>query len=86
MATTRTTPARGVREPFLPEQRLSVEAALDAFTRGSARVNFFESDSGVIETGMRADLAVISGDPRRDDPFELTVSMTVLEGAVAHRT
>jgi predicted amidohydrolase YtcJ len=86
VAATRTRPSRGVQEAFLPEQRLPVEVALTAFTRGSARVNFLENDSGEIEPGMRADLAVISGDPRRDDPFELTVSMTVLEGAVVHRT
>ncbi|MDH3247380.1 MAG: amidohydrolase [Acidimicrobiia bacterium] len=86
VATTRTRPAKGIEEPFLPEQRITAEVALAAFTKGSARVNFFDHDSGAIERGMRGDLAVISGDPRREDPFELIVTMTVLEGAVVHRT
>jgi predicted amidohydrolase YtcJ len=86
VATTRTRPAKGIEEPFFPEQRITAEVALTAFTKGSARVNFLDHDSGVIERGMRGDLAVISGDPRREDPFELTVTMTVLEGAVVHRT
>ena len=85
VAATRTRPSMGITDPFLPEQRIPVDTALAAFTHGSARVNFFDHDSGVIERGMRADLAVISGDPLREDPFGLTVSMTVLDGAVAHR-
>jgi predicted amidohydrolase YtcJ len=51
----------GLREaaPFLPEQRLSLTQAIDAFTSGSAYVNFDEADAGTVEVGKRADLAVI---------------------------
>ena len=45
--------------PFLPEQRLSLTQAVDAFTSGSAYVNFDETDAGTVAVGKRADLAVL---------------------------
>jgi predicted amidohydrolase YtcJ len=45
-------------EVFLPEQRLDLATALDAFTFGSAFVNR-DDDSGAIREGLRADLAVV---------------------------
>ena len=45
-------------EVFLPEQRLDLATALDAFTGGSAFVNR-DDDSGAIREGLRADLAVV---------------------------
>jgi predicted amidohydrolase YtcJ len=56
------TPAMGeVRAPFLPEQAIDVETALAAYTEGSAFVNHLD-DTGRIEVGMAADLAVIDRD------------------------
>ena len=46
---------------FLPDQRLSVDAAIDAFTAGSAYVNH-DDDAGTIEVGRRADLAMLDHD------------------------
>jgi predicted amidohydrolase YtcJ len=43
---------------FLPEQRLDLAQALDAFTVNSAFVNR-DDDSGSIKEGMRADMAVV---------------------------
>jgi predicted amidohydrolase YtcJ len=45
-------------EPFLPGERLDLPTALAAATAGSARVNHFD-DSGSIQAGYRADLAVL---------------------------
>ncbi|MGH2775625.1 MAG: amidohydrolase [Actinomycetota bacterium] len=45
-------------EVFLPEQRLDLATALDAFTANSAFVNR-DDDSGAIREGLRADLAVV---------------------------
>ncbi len=45
-------------EVFLPEQRLDLITALDAFTAGSAFANR-DDDSGTIREGLRADLAVV---------------------------
>lgn len=47
--------------PFLPEQRVPLSVALAAFTSGSAFVNH-DDDSGVLEVGKRADLAVLDRD------------------------
>ncbi|HSS67969.1 MAG TPA: amidohydrolase [Nocardioidaceae bacterium] len=50
-----------LREPLYPEQALDVETALSAYTEGSAFVNHLD-DTGRIEVGMAADLAVIDRD------------------------
>lgn len=86
VAVTRTDPPAGVTEPFLPEEGLPVEAALRAVTEGSAFVNGFESDSGRLEPGFRADCAVISGNPFTDPIHELEVDITILGGEIVHRT
>jgi predicted amidohydrolase YtcJ len=54
--------SRGRREPFLPEQALTLEEAIRAFTAGSAYVNHLDADTGTIEIGKLADLAVIDRD------------------------
>jgi predicted amidohydrolase YtcJ len=54
--------SRGRREPFLPEQALTLEEAIRAFTLGSAYVNHLDADTGAIEVGKLADLTVIDRD------------------------
>jgi predicted amidohydrolase YtcJ len=54
--------SRGLREPFLPGQALTLAEAVRAFTLGSAYVNHLDADTGSIETGKLADLAVIDRD------------------------
>ena len=54
--------SRGVRPPFLPEQALSLDEAIRGFTAGSAWVNHLDADTGTIEVGKLADLAVIDRD------------------------
>ena len=54
--------SRGARPPFLPEQALTLEQAIRAFTAGSAWVNHLDADTGTIEVGKFADLAVIDRD------------------------
>jgi predicted amidohydrolase YtcJ len=75
------------REPFLPEQRLSLAAALEAYTAGSAFVNHLD-DTGRIEPGFRADLAVLDRDPFTGPPEEIgetRVAMTFVEGSAVFR-
>ncbi len=45
--------------PFLPEQAVPLTAAVAAFTSGSAFANHDDHDSGTLEVGKRADLAVL---------------------------
>ena len=54
--------SRGVRAPFLPDERLSLDEAIAAFTLGSAWVNHLDADTGTITTGKLADLAVVDRD------------------------
>jgi len=53
---------RGLKPAFLPDERISLEAALEAFTFGSAWVNGLEDQVGSIEVGKAADLAVLDRD------------------------
>ncbi len=59
VAVTRIDPANRANAPFLPDQRLTLDQALRGFTLGSAYVNHDERESGSIEVGKRADLAVL---------------------------
>ena len=54
--------SRGLYEPFLPDERLTLEEAITAFTLGSAYVNHLDDVTGSIEVGKLADLAVIDRD------------------------
>jgi predicted amidohydrolase YtcJ len=54
--------SRGIREPFLPDERLDLVDALAAFTAGSSYVNHLEAETGTLEVGKAADLAVLDRD------------------------
>ena len=54
--------SRGEREPFLPNERLDLVDALAAFTAGSAYVNHLEAETGTLEVGKAADLAILDRD------------------------
>ncbi len=47
---------------YVPEERISVEQAVRAYTLGSAYARFSEDKLGSLETGKEADLAVLSQD------------------------
>jgi predicted amidohydrolase YtcJ len=72
---------------FLPEERVSLEVALAAFTSGTAHVNHDE-DAGRLEPGMRADLAVLDRDIfalREGTIADASVDLTVASGSVVFR-
>lgn len=46
------------KDGFIPEQRLSLRDALQAYTTGSAYAEFAESEKGRLEVGMLADVIV----------------------------
>ncbi|MFC9496397.1 amidohydrolase [Streptomyces sp. NPDC056982] len=48
---------------FLPEQRIGLDAALTAYTAGSAYVNHLDDVTGSITAGRLADLVVLDRDP-----------------------
>lgn len=74
----------GDYEPFLPEQSIDLATSLAAYTAGSAWVNHLDGDTGTIEAGKYADLAVLDRDPfagPADQIGATRVLQTFVEGA-----
>ena len=72
-------------EPLFPQERLTLDEALAAFTLGSAFVNHLDAETGSIAVGKRADLAILDRDLRSPDagPLgEARVVATLVGGAV----
>jgi predicted amidohydrolase YtcJ len=72
---------------WVPEERISVEEALRAYTSGSAHAAFEENEKGTISPGKLADLVVLSEDILEISPAriaEAPVFMTVVAGRVIY--
>jgi predicted amidohydrolase YtcJ len=70
---------------YLPEERITVEAAIKAYTMGSAYARFSEDTLGSLEPGKFADLAVLSQDVFAAEPDKIAgthVTMTMVGGKV----
>ncbi|WP_435197113.1 amidohydrolase [Natronomonas sp. EA1] len=70
-------------------QRLSVTEALQAYTSGAAYAGFAEDRLGTIEPGKRADLVLLEESPWElsgEEIAEIDVTMTVVDGAVVHKS
>ena len=87
----RTVTATGPTGPITsddePEEKLSVEQAVIAYTRNAAYANFTEKKLGTLETGKLADLAVLSKDIfalPHEDIGTATVTATVVGGKVVY--
>jgi predicted amidohydrolase YtcJ len=73
--------------PFLPEERVDLPTALDAFTIGSAYALRLEADSGSVTPGKLADLAILDRDPfdHAAGPIgDARVLATLVEGEPVH--
>lgn len=71
-----------------PDQAISREQALRAYTAGSAYAEFADTEKGLLAPGYLADLAVLSQDPLAVDAGALPgihSVLTVIDGAVAWR-
>ena len=69
--------------PFLPDERLTLDAALRAFTIGSAYVNHLDAETGTIEVGKLADLVLLDRNiraPAAGPIGDATVRQTFVEG------
>ena len=74
-------------ETIAPEQAVSVEEALHAYTMGGAHATGDDRHVGSIEPGKWADLAVLSANPLAIEPealTDITVDMTLLAGQVVY--
>src|SRR3546814_5784038 len=56
---------------WMPEQRVRLEAALDAFTRTAAYAAFAEKRFGSLAPGQRADFLLIDRDISTSSPAEI---------------
>jgi predicted amidohydrolase YtcJ len=67
-------------DPPHPPQKLTLAAAIRAYTEGAAYAAFAEPDLGTLSPGKRADLVVLSRDPAQAPWGELAVDLTFLAG------
>jgi predicted amidohydrolase YtcJ len=68
---------------WVPEQKITVEEALRAYTASAAYASFEEAEKGTLEPGKLADFAVLDRDIMRIPPEEIAeakVVMTVVGG------
>jgi predicted amidohydrolase YtcJ len=76
-------------EGWLPEQRVSLETALKAYTVSGAYASFEEKTKGKITPGMLADIIVFNNDPFKIDPMHIhkcKIDVTVFNGRVIHKS
>lgn len=74
-------------QPFLPEERLDLPTALEAFTVGSAYVNHLDRLAGSLEVGKAADLVVLDRDlfaPDAGHIGDARVLLTLVAGEPVH--
>ncbi|MGZ5480910.1 MAG: amidohydrolase [Pyrinomonadaceae bacterium] len=73
---------------WVPEQKITVDEALRAYTAGGAYGAFMERESGTIAPGMLADVTVIDRDLRAIPPAEIRnakIVQTVVGGKIVFR-
>jgi predicted amidohydrolase YtcJ len=72
---------------WVPEQKISIEEAVRAYTMGSAYAEFQDGEKGSITPGKRGDLVMLSRDIFKIDPREIEkvkVVMTIVDGRIVH--
>ncbi|HLH55661.1 MAG TPA: amidohydrolase [Verrucomicrobiae bacterium] len=72
---------------WIPEQKITLDEAIDAYTRGSAYAEFSETTKGTLSVGKLADLIVLDRNLHRTDPNDIDkarVEYTILNGKVIH--
>lgn len=72
---------------WVPEERITLEETLRAYTYGAARAGFMEDRVGRVVPGLLADLVVLDRNLFETDPKALVtarVDMTVVDGVVAY--
>ena len=72
---------------WIPEQKISLEDALRAYTRGGAYASFDEKEKGVLVPGALADFAIIDRDLTKIPPEQIRdahVALTTVGGRVVY--
>jgi predicted amidohydrolase YtcJ len=72
---------------WVPEQKITIQEAVEAYTLGSAYAEFQETEKGSIAPGKLADLVILSEDIFAIDPKAIrnvTVRVTIAGGRVVY--
>lgn len=86
-AVTRRTLDGAHAEGWVPEQRITLEQALTAYTRGSAYAGFQDKQLGTITAGKLADLVILDRDLTKQRPEEIDqarVRTTIVGGKIVY--
>jgi len=76
------------KQPFGTKEAVDIHAALRSYTSWAAPLLFLENETGSLEKGKRADIAVWDRDPYKVKPEQLKdmkCLMTLLDGEVVYR-
>lgn len=87
IAVNRQTPEGYPEGGWVPQQRISLQEALDAYTFGGAYSSFEERIKGKLQPGYLADFAVLSQNIFEADPARIAatkVLLTVMDGRVVY--
>jgi predicted amidohydrolase YtcJ len=87
-AVTRTTPERQPESAWTPSERLTLKAALEAYTSAPAWASFDEQRKGTLAPGMLADIVVLNSDIFAAAPTKLAsavVDVTIFDGKIVYR-
>ncbi|MEP7074907.1 MAG: amidohydrolase [Acidobacteriota bacterium] len=74
---------------WIPEQKITVDEAVRAFTWGSAFAEFQDKEKGTLEIGKLADMIVLSDDIFAIDPANIAkakVLTTIVDGSVVYES
>jgi len=77
------------KQEYFPEQRLTIDQAISAYTTGSAYAEFAERDKGLLQPGMLADFVVLDRDITRVEPaaiLKTQVLRTVVGGKTVYES
>jgi predicted amidohydrolase YtcJ len=74
----------GTKE-FFPEQKVTLEQAIAAYTTGAAYAQFAEKEKGTLAPGMLADFVVLDRDITKVPPVEI-LKTKVLRTVVGGKT
>ncbi len=86
VATTRTSPDGVPEGGWLPEERLTLEQALDAYGAGAAFASFDDQRKGTLAPGMLADVVILTSDIFAPDAklLDAHVAVTVFDGRIVY--
>jgi predicted amidohydrolase YtcJ len=88
VAITRRDPDLDAGDPWIPEERVDLQAMLRAYTVNGAMAGDMEGETGTITVGKSADLVVLDTDLFQIPPERISdarVDLTVFEGRVVYR-